>query len=149
MSRYRERAPFGIQVDLVNRFLVHYTKRRAGLIHKIRKLTRVQAPMERTRLFAEIPNQTLLIVVERSRPGLRRNEGESRFSNSFGQKFRFNDSESNQGYQEIDDQDCSEDGPRPSALFGVPGRQHCEHRVCWKDVMRQLSLNQCEHEKHD
>ena len=119
------------------------------LIHKIRELTRVQALMERTRLFTEIPYQTLLVVVERGCPRLRRNEGESRLSNSLRYKFWFDDPESDQGDQKIDDQGRCEDGPRPSALFGVPGREHCKHRVCWKDVMRQLCLNQCEHEEDD
>ena len=123
-------------MNLANRFHVHYTKRRARLIHKIRELTRVQAPMERTRLFAEIPNQTLLIVVERSRPRLRRNEGESRLSNSLRYKFWFDDPESNQGDQEVDDQGCFRGWAAPICFVQRAGPLAWQASGKWKDVMR-------------
>src|ERR1700693_3521523 len=56
MSRYLERLPFGIQMNLADRFLVHHAECRSWLIHEIREAGRVQAPMKRARLFAQIPN---------------------------------------------------------------------------------------------
>src|SRR5271163_4995781 len=99
------------------------------------------------RLPTEIPEQALLVVVERCGSCFRRDERERLFCDTIRKEFRFDQPKTDKPRYQIKQQNGCGHAMPESALCNLSRHEYCEHRVCGQNVVGQLRLNDCKDKK--